>query len=475
LGKRAPQILLVNPWITDFAAYDFWIKPVGLLTLGRLLKDAGCRTTLLDCLDRTHPALKSTPEFKTIKSRADGTGHFHKETIEKPSPLKNIPRQYSRYGLPLELVSRLLKNMDRPDAILVTSGMTYWYPGVRQMIRLLKSVFPGVPVALGGIYATLCPDHAKKTSGADQVIQGEGDEAVLKLVDEWCGWASPSELADEIAIPDFSHYDPMLSAALLTSRGCPYRCPYCASHLLSKKSWRLPPERVIEQVRDLYKKGVTEFAFYDDALLVQKESHFYPMITKVIASGLPVHFHTPNGLHPKLIDEALAGLMVQSGFRTVRLSYETCNPERQRRTGMKVSDSDLKQAVRFLRNAGMHPDHIGSYVLMGLPDQPLSEVLDSLRVVFDLGIRVSLASFSPIPGTQSWDEAVESGFLSPDADPLLTNNSVFPLRSESIPFRDFIEIGTLAAQGNWMIRKRQSPFKDPDFVKKAKRFASNEK
>lgn len=472
MRKHAPQILLVNPWITDFAAYDFWIKPLGLLMLASRLEQAGCRTRLLDCLDRAHPVLRSSPDYQ-LQSRPDGTGHFVKETLEKPSLLKSIPRQYSRYGLPFDLVHGLLETSPRPDVILVTSGMTYWYPGVQQMITLLKRVFPGVPVALGGIYATLCTAHAERMSGADTVMPGEGERAVLRFIGDVCSWRPPSEFGDAVPLPDYSHYSTLYSAALLTSRGCPYRCPYCASHLLSESHWRLAPEIVVRQIRHLHQtKGVTELAFYDDALLVRKENHIIPLLRNVITAGLPVRFHTPNGIHPKLMDEELADFMVRSRFRTVRLSYETCDPRRQKKMGMKVRDADLKHAVHLLRRAGMDSETMGSYVLMGLPGQPLSEVLASMRVVWDLGIRVSLASFSPIPGTQSWKEAVETGALPKDADPLLTNSSVFPLRSESVPFDDFIRIGTLAAEGNRRVLRGEDPFCDPDFVQKAKRFES---
>lgn len=472
MGSRAPRILLVNPWITDFAAYDFWIKPVGLLMLAGILKKAGCDVVLLDCLDRAHPAVKSF--FRNDqKNRGDGTGHFIKEPLDKPAVLEDIPRQYSRYGLPYDLVVRQLNRNRCPDLILMTSGMTYWYPGVQQMSGLLKSVFPGVPIALGGVYATLCTDHAERCSGADLVLPGEGEEAVLKLVEELCGWNVIAEIPGGIPLPDYSLYDSLFSASLLTSRGCPYRCPYCASRLLAKSAWRLSPETVLRHVRDLHdSKRVTEFAFYDDALLIPKEDHIVPILRKSAGSGPPVHFHTPNGLHPRQIDETLAGLMVRSGFRTVRLSYETCNPERQKKLGMKVGDADLKRAVRLLLRAGMPPEYMGSYVLMGLPGQPLAEVLQSMRTVWDLGIRVSLASFSPIPGTESWEEAVHAGFLERDADPLLTNSSVFPLRSESVTFRDFIRIGTLAAEGNRMVVRGNAPFRDPDFARKAERFES---
>jgi hypothetical protein len=36
--ERKKTILLINPWIYDFAAYDFWIKPMGLMMLGAILR-----------------------------------------------------------------------------------------------------------------------------------------------------------------------------------------------------------------------------------------------------------------------------------------------------------------------------------------------------------------------------------------------------------------------------------------------------
>ncbi len=47
----SPQILLINPWITDFAAYDLWMKPLGLLYIAGLLKGYGFQVTLIDCLN----------------------------------------------------------------------------------------------------------------------------------------------------------------------------------------------------------------------------------------------------------------------------------------------------------------------------------------------------------------------------------------------------------------------------------------
>jgi len=46
----SPHVLLINPWITDFAAYNLWARPLGLLYIATLLRQAGFRLTFIDCL-----------------------------------------------------------------------------------------------------------------------------------------------------------------------------------------------------------------------------------------------------------------------------------------------------------------------------------------------------------------------------------------------------------------------------------------
>ena len=83
-----------------------------------------------------------------------------------------FPGASGRYGISEADFRARLSRLPRPDAVLVTSLMTYWYPGVSAAIALVQEHFPGVPVILGGIYASLCPDHARAVSGADLVLPG---------------------------------------------------------------------------------------------------------------------------------------------------------------------------------------------------------------------------------------------------------------------------------------------------------------
>lgn len=465
---KSGKILLVNPWIADFAAYDFWIKPIGLLIIGSVLKENGYQVSLLDCLDRNHPLLTQFKNSHRLKEQNDGRGHFYKEFISKPAILKNVPRRFGRYGLPLDIVKKELKQLFTPDIIFVTSGMTYWYPGVVEMISLLKDIFKDVCIVLGGIYATLIPEHAKTYSGADFVVEGEGIIEGLKIADQITG--SHSDISryqsfNDYPGPLYDLYTRLDSAVLLTSRGCPFGCPFCASKLLFKNYQKRNPSTVVGEIENLsMKRKVNEFAFYDDALLFDKENHIIPILEEVIEKKIRIHFHTPNGIQPGEIDQRLASLMKKTDFRTIRLSYETKNEVFQAEMGFKVKNEDLISAVDYLTHAGFDRTEIGSYVLMGLPGQELGEVIESILFVLNLKIKVKLASFSPIPGTKSWQDAVDLGMLSNLIDPLLTNNSVFQLMSKYIRYEDSIRLRSLTSYANRILDRGGSPLDHSDFV-----------
>lgn len=406
--------LLVNPWIYDFAAFNLWIEPLGLLILAAALRDNGYRVTVLDCL-----ATWAEP----MPARPDGRGKLPKTCLDKPPAVAFVPRRFGRYGMAVEAFDSALAAATPPDLVLVTSGMSYWYPGVVEAIHRIRAQWPGRPVALGGVYATLCPEHARRNSGADEVIAGPGVAAALRLADQVSGGDSrPERYSDPSSWPAPAH-DLVRRpyAALLTSWGCPYRCTYCASYRLQPGLARRGPDDVLAEIKACARRGIADFAFYDDALLVDADHGLVPLLEGVLACGLRVRFHTPNGLHARHVTHDVARMMRRAGFAMVRLSLETLDPGRQRSTGGKVSSEAFETAVAHLRAAGFGPAELGAYILAGLPDQPLAEVEASIRYVQHLGLQAKVAAFSPIPGTPDGERV-----LPPGADPLLHNKTVLP-------------------------------------------------
>jgi len=444
-------ILLVNPWIYDFAAYDFWIKPLGLLYVGSFLRQNGFDVRLVDCLDPYHPGMPFEPRVHRPKRKPFGQGKFAKEKISKPEPFRDILRSYHRYGITPRIFKDEILQDGRPDLVMVTSMMTYWYPGVFEAIRIISDLLPGTPVVLGGHYATLCRDHAVSHSGADVVLSGEGERKIPELfknmLDEELKFVPDHENLDTYPYPALDLVRRLDHVPILTSRGCPFRCTYCASGLLNKGFRRRDPLKVADEITFWnHSRGVRDFSLYDDAFLVRPQDMAIPLLEEIIKRDLKCRFHCPNGLHLREVNDTIARLLFKAGFVTLRFGFESANPDAQIETGGKVSNQELLAAVRSLKKAGYSNGDIGIYLLCGLPGQKASEIRESIRFVQTCGARPILAEFSPIPGTTLWESSLRTSIYPIGDDPLFHNNSLLPCRSEDLTHEDFKALKRLARE-----------------------------
>ena len=107
------SVLLINPWIYDFAAYDLWSKPLGLLYIAGFLNSMGLTVNVIDCMDKNNAEMLNN--LSTVKPplRKYGTGKYFREKIEKPDSVKHFPRTYSRYGISPHIFENQLKKIKK--------------------------------------------------------------------------------------------------------------------------------------------------------------------------------------------------------------------------------------------------------------------------------------------------------------------------------------------------------------------------
>jgi len=388
-GKR---VLGVNPPVHDFAFFDLWAKPLGLLYILGKLRDLGNEISLIDCIFEA----KCLP--KTFGRYAP-----RKREIPKPYPLRNIPRRYWHFGLERDGFISRLRGAPAPDVILVTSSMTYWYPGVFWCITAIREALPSVPIFLGGAYPVLCPDHAAG-SGADMLQ------------------TDPMQLPG--SMPAMDLYESISYGVAITSTGCPFCCSYCASSNLWPDFRTRRIGDVIDDISMQVKLGAMEIAFYDDALLADKEKRFLPLCGELRKRFQGLGFHTPNGLHVREVDMDCAKALFETGFSTIRLSLEGTDSVSMNEGNQKTGTGEYVEAVSNLREAGFSKDQVETYVLAGLPGQDARDIEESIRFVQSLGCRAKIAQYSPIPGTQLFSGLLEKN---PElaSEPLFQNNTTF--------------------------------------------------
>ena len=404
------QILLVNPPIYDFAAYDFWLKPYGLLSVAGFLRGKA-QFTLFDYLDRAHPLMTEAPQPQGDQW---GRGRFRSQIVPSPGPLAGIPRHFRRFGLPRSAFQAFLAEHRPFDAALVQTTMTYWYPGVREVIEDIREARAAAQIVLGGNYVTLCGSHAQQL-GADLLVHNANLEPLWRLLE--CE-------ADPLQPAAWETYDKLRVGALKLSDGCPFQCTYCSVPNVYGGFRARPRERALREVQALAARGAENIAFYDDALLADAEDVLGPFLEEVLRRNIRVNLHSPNALNARLLTRQLAELMVRAGFRTFYLGLESISEQWQRSTGAKVCSDELADAVHHLLAAGADPLSITAYQILGHPKSDTQQLEASMHFVRRLGIRGMLADFSPIPGTS--DGHACRKWVDMD-EPLLHNKTAFPI------------------------------------------------
>jgi radical SAM superfamily enzyme YgiQ (UPF0313 family) len=292
-----PRILLVNPPIYDFSAYDFWQRPYGLLEAAGALRGKA-EFVLFDYLGRGK-----------LKSDRWGRGRFVERRIKAPRPLANIRRYFRRYGAERRFFTELLGSPRIFDFAFVQTGMSYWYRSVAEVIEDIRQSQPQAKIILGGNYATICPEHANRL-GADFVISG----AELGPLWEYVG-IEPDR--SEPAL--WEVYGELKTGALKLSDGCPFNCTYCSVPKVYGGFAARPVERAMAELELMKELGAENIAFYDDALLYKADEVLVPFLQQVIERGIEVNFHTPNALNARFLTAEITRLMVRGGFKTFYL------------------------------------------------------------------------------------------------------------------------------------------------------------
>ena len=306
--------------------------------------------------------------------------------------------------------------------------MTYWYLGIIEVAKTLKEVFPNTPIVLGGIYATLCYEHAKTLKNIDDVVSGSLDNFNY-IFNKYNIPATVDASFETMPMPDYSFYKNLEYIVTRIGLGCPFSCSYCAQKILNKGIFKRKPPLVVKQEIDsLIGDNIKNVAFYDDALFYKADDNIKILLKEYIKDNKKIFFHTPNGLHARYIDKELAELMFQTNFINPRVSLETSNNELQKYSDNKVNNNLFETAINNLVRAGYKKGEYTSYLLVGHKYQKVEDIKKSIDFVHSLGAKVSLSEYSPIPLTKDWEKIDEKY----KQDPLYQNNTYYTLNNNII-------------------------------------------
>jgi radical SAM superfamily enzyme YgiQ (UPF0313 family) len=216
----------------------------------------------------------------------------------------------------------------------------------------------------------------------------------------------------------------LLHGPVLTSIGCPMSCSYCASRYLNAVYQSRPIIQIADEIEYLANAQVQDFAFFDDALLYQPDTVFFPLMKELDKRNIRGRFHLPNGVHLRWITDTVLETMAKSGFITLRFGYESGAKEYQDDISAKVSRDLVTEKIRMMQSHGFKGKNIGLYVMGGLPGQSVEQVIDDMHFISSLGIQVKPVYLSPVPHTALFDQYA-TAYPQITANPLAHNDLYF--------------------------------------------------
>ena len=294
----------------------------------------------------------------------------------------------------------------KPDVV----GMACYTPLAPFIYGIVAEIHarnPGLPVILGGPHPTLYTEHVQKESGADYILVGEAELTIIDTVENAKRESEPklvratelTNLAD-MPLPDyttFHEYKEIRGYSLMTARGCPNKCNFCAVVALDSGRWRL--RKVEDCIRELEtaKKTISPHLYIgviDDNPTVYKErfNEFLRQYVEKIKLALFVTNTRADGVTDEFIE-----LMKKCGCSGIAIGVEHAHPEVFKLIDKGETMETIEKACRLIKK---HNFGLILTFIIGLPGDNLERVKASIEFAKKMKADdVSLNMMIPYKGT----------------------------------------------------------------------------
>lgn len=315
-----------------------------------------------------------------------------------------------------------------------------------------KQLWPDVLVVTGGGFPTnLNSVVFDMAPSIDAIAVGEGEKPFLSFVqatdravylDQAAGWVTKKRLdAGEIPVMNFVEnlddipylrydlvdYDryqecnryhgdksmDIVTASIMTSRGCPYLCTFCSSHTVHGRKVRChSPERILEEVRWLKATYGINVLLIEDDLFLSRRKNALKILEGLAAEDLTIEF--PSGLALMHLDDEMICALKAAGLKMATLAVES-GAERVLREIIHKPYRNLDMARDVVRRLREQNFYIRAFFIIGFPGETREEMLQSVQFMKDTGFNwVCIMIASPIAGSELYAACKENGLLISD-------------------------------------------------------------
>ena len=309
----------------------------------------------------------------------------------------------------LELTSAALDN--QPNFLCVSLSTPNYKQSI-EMIKVLRRVAPNCQFIAGGTHATDFPDELLTLLTFDHIIVGDGEAALLELVDNHLKLPQiikrPAIALDDLPIPDYesvdmSRYtmtvDGEKGMLIATQRGCPFSCAFCGS---ANKPFIKPEsvEKTITHMRLLYDKYLIRgFYFVDDTFTVNMK-HSIALCNRIAEEFPDIVFRCTTRANCLTDDVCIA--LKKAGCTIASIGLESGDDQVLKNINKLETVAQQKKGVDMCHKHGLK---VKGFFIFGLPGATYESELKTIQMGKELKVDYADAYiFTPYPGTPIWEE-----------------------------------------------------------------------
>jgi len=359
-----------------------------------------------------------------------------------PLGLLSIATHLTKNGHTVKIVDRAIEggNVKKyletfsPEIVGISSLTFGSFPDGIKLSKIIKK--KNIPVVWGGQIPSMVPEIVLKSGVVDFVVRGDGEIAMLELINSIINHTSPRdidglaflengeivinkdrEFADlsEFPIIDWSFVDPSKyfirnvsckrTLHVYSSKGCPGQCTYCYSPCFSKGIWRgRPIEYILSEIKYLVENFKLDGIYFSDDLISPNRNYMSNFCKQITESQIGFlwgcNMRADTGTREEL------QMMYDAGCRWILFGIESGSPERQKIIKKRLDLTRAKETMDYCSEIGILTT---TTFIVGYPDETVEELKETIKYMQGLNSNVKACGmYGVIPKSELYDYLVEN-------------------------------------------------------------------
>lgn len=322
--------------------------------------------------------------------------------------------------------------LQQPDVVAI-SAVTATFPAAARLAREVKMISADIVTVIGGPHVSADPAAALTAAPAlDFAVQGEGELTLAELLQrlakknanaDYAGiagliWRDPRDLQirrnkprppisdlDSLPFPLRDNLlwrgdiQPAFYQAMITLRGCPYQCIYCAIPLSEGKKTRYrSAQNIIAEIEYLRARYRIPDLFFHDSVFTLHRRRTMALCEQMIERDATIAFHCQT--RADRVDDELLDKMKAAGCAQIFFGIESGDPDSLTQIRKKMALHTIRDAVAMVKRRDIR---CTGFFMVGFPWENETSIDKTIDFALDLGLdAVSLFSATPLPGTELW-------------------------------------------------------------------------